>query len=187
MDPIEELKTEHEAVRLTLKILNRIRLEIEETGRVAEPAHLEQLFDFFSVFVDKCHHGKEEDLLFPALEALGVSRQGGPIGVMLNEHQQGREHVVRMREALAHYMAGRAAEASTLAEHAEAYINLLNQHIDKENGVLFPIASRHLPSEKLAELKRGFDQIETDRIGSGKHEAFHRMLDKLEDAYLKTT
>ena len=53
MNPIEELKTEHEAVRLTLKILNRIRLEIDETGRVAEPEHMEQLFDFFSVFVDR--------------------------------------------------------------------------------------------------------------------------------------
>lgn len=186
MNPIEELKTEHEAVKLTLEVLDRIRLEIEETGGVADPAHLEQLFDFFSVFVDRCHHGKEEDLLFPALEAVGVSRQGGPIGVMLNEHQQGRDLVAQMKKALAQYKDGRSAEAETLAKHARAYIGLLNQHIDKENGVLFPIASQHLSSEKLAELKRGFDLIETDRIGSGKHEAFHRMLDMLKDAYLKT-
>lgn len=186
MNPIEELKTEHEAVRLTLKILNRMRLEIEEKGRVADPAHLELLFDFFSVFVDRCHHGKEEELLFPALEAVGVSRQGGPIGVMLQEHQQGREHVVQMKKALAQYMDGRSAAAATLAEHAKAYINLLSQHIDKENGVLFPIASRHLSSEKLAELKNGFDRIERDKIGSGRHEAFHRMLDMLKNAYLKT-
>jgi hemerythrin-like domain-containing protein len=53
----------------------------------------------------------------------------------------------------------------------------------KENGVLFPLASRHLPPRKLAELKAGFDRIETRRIGAGKHEAFHRMLQELEELY----
>lgn len=186
MNAIEELKTEHEAVRLTLRILNRIGLEIEKTGKVANPAHLEQLFEFFSLFVDRCHHGKEEDLLFPAMEAVGISRQGGPIGVMLDEHRQGREHVMKMKGALAQYMDGRPEAARTLLKHARAYGELLNYHIDKENDVLFPMAVRHLSETKLAQLKKGFDHIETDKIGPGKHEAFHRMLDVLEDMYLKT-
>ena len=49
------------------------------------PEHLDQLFEFFGVFVDRCHHGKEEALLFPALEAVGIGNNGGPIGVMLRE------------------------------------------------------------------------------------------------------
>jgi hemerythrin-like domain-containing protein len=34
--------------------------------------------EFLTVFVDKCHHGKEEEFLFPALEAAGIAREGGP-------------------------------------------------------------------------------------------------------------
>ena len=185
MNPIEELKTEHEAVRGTLKIMNCIILEIERTSEVTNPKHLEQLFDFFSVFVDRCHHGKEEDLLFPALEAIGVSRQGGPIGVMLNEHQKGREHVIAMKKALVQYSDCRTEAVDTLVKHARSYIELLSQHIDKENGVLFPIASQHLSSSKLIELQKGFDQIETERVGAGRHDAFHRMLEGLEDVYLQ--
>ena len=187
MSPIEELLTEHEAVRSALAILNNIKKQIEYTGKIAYPAHLTQLFNFFSVFVDRCHHGKEEELLFPALEAVGVSRKGGPIGVMLHEHQQGREYVKGMKELLLQYIDGQAGAALELAKHFQAYIDLLNHHIDKENGVLFPMASRHLSAAELNELKSGFDEIETQRIGAGKHEDFHRMLCELEGIYAKAS
>lgn len=61
---------------------------------------LEGIMEFLMVFVDKCHHGKEEDFLFPALEAAGVARDGGPIGVMLHEHERGRRHIADMKNAL---------------------------------------------------------------------------------------
>lgn len=186
MNAIKELLTEHEAVRMTLKILERITNEIDKTEKISEPKHLKQLFEFFSVFVDKCHHGKEEELLFPALETVGISRKGGPIGVMLNEHQQGRDLVAKMKSALSQYLNGDTGAAQKLKVSADAYIALLNLHIDKENNVLFPMAERHLSENKLAELKKGFDKIEKDKIGTGKHEEFHRMLDILEGVYLKT-
>ncbi len=186
MNPIEELKQEHEAVKLTLAILHRIRLTIETTGTIAEPAHLAQLIDFFSVFVDRCHHGKEEELLFPALAAAGVSTQGGPIGVMLKEHQLGREQVREMKLALDRYRAGDSNAARVLATHARTYIELLGQHIDKENEVLFVIAGRCLSSSQLNELTKGFDRIEAERIGAGKHEAYHRLLERLQEVYLET-
>jgi len=185
MNAIEELITEHKAVRMTLRILDRITKEIDKTEEISNPEHLKQLFEFFSVFVDKCHHGKEEELLFPAMESVGISHKGGPIGVMLNEHQQGRDLVAKMRHALSQYLNGDAGAIQKLKASAEEYIALLNLHIDKENNVLFPMAIQHLSDNKLAELKNGFDMLETDKIGTGKHEEFHRMLDMLERVYLK--
>ena len=95
MNAINELIAEHEAVRLTLDILKKIGQHIDATGKIADTEHVEQLFEFFATFVDRCHHGKEEELLFPALEQVGVSREGGPVGVMLNEHQQGRDEEIK--------------------------------------------------------------------------------------------
>jgi len=187
MNAIKELLTEHEAVKMTLRILNRINQEIDKTTKIPNPEHLKQLFEFFSVFVDKCHHGKEEELLFPALERVGVSRENGPIGVMLKEHQQGRDAVAEMKRALSQYLNGDAGAAQKLKRSADAYIALLNLHIDKENNVLFPMAVKHLSENKLAELKKGFDKIETEKIGTGKHEEFHRMLGMLQDVYLKNS
>jgi len=184
MNAIDELITEHEAVKTTLKVLDNISQEIGRSSKIPNIEHLEQLFEFFTVFVDTCHHGKEEELLFPAMEAVGISRESGPIGVMLSEHQQGRDLVSKMKQDLSAYVSGDANAAQAFKKHADAYVNLLNYHIEKENGVLFPMAMKHLSAQKLAEMKSGFDRIEIERIGEGKHEAFHRMLDELENTYL---
>jgi len=185
MNPIEELKEEHEAVLFSLRILERILLKIEHTGRVPDPAHLNGLFEFFGVFVDKCHHGKEEELLFPALEQAGISRDGGPIGVMLHEHQQGRDLVAKMKADLAGAVKKESGAAKGLISHGRDYIELLNQHIGKENQVLFPMAGRLLADKKVAQLEQGFETIEEEKIGEGKHEEFHRLLDALERIYVE--
>jgi hemerythrin-like domain-containing protein len=70
-------------------------------------------------------------------------------------------------------------------DHEGNYISLLDQHIEKENNVLFPLAEKQLSEGKLAELLKGFEMIETEKIGVGKHEEFHKMIDHLESAYLK--
>ncbi|MCB2147854.1 MAG: hemerythrin domain-containing protein [Deltaproteobacteria bacterium] len=184
MKPIEDLKMEHEAVKIILRVLDSICKEAEKSGELANPEHLEQLIEFFTTFVDRCHHGKEEELLFPALEEVGVSREGGPIGVMLKEHQQGRDAVAKMKASLVKYRDGDRKAVGDLVHHARAYITLLNQHIDKENNVLFVLADNNLSKEKQMELWEGFETIETQKIGPGKHEAFHQMIESLESIYL---
>lgn len=184
MNPIDELIAEHEAVKTTLKILKRIGEDVAETGKAANPEHYVQLLDFFITFVDRCHHSKEEELLFPALEEVGVSREGGPVGVMLKEHQQGRALVAEMKTALDQFKSGDKAAAQDLITHSNDYIMLLDFHIDKENNVLFPMAEKYLPKTKMVELKKGFDRIEEEKIGAGKHEYYHQMLDALEKEYL---
>ena len=184
MNAINELLSEHEAVRLTLIILKKIAQRIDETGRISDTEHVEQLFEFFSTFVDRCHHGKEEELLFPALEQVGISREGGPVGVMLKEHQQGRDLVAKMKNDLSRYRDGGDNAALNFKKHADAYIALLDFHIEKENNVLFPMAIKHLPENMLVEMKNGFDKIESEKIGVGKHEDFHQMLDALKRIYI---
>jgi hemerythrin-like domain-containing protein len=185
MKPMDELKMEHEAVRLTLRILEKIYLKMEQSEETVNPEHVDQLLEFFSVFVDKCHHGKEEELLFPALEQIGVRRDGGPIGVMLMEHQQGREFVRKMKEAFSEYTSRKAEAAVHFTREAKGYIALLDQHIAKENNVLFPLAEKQLPDAKQSELSNGFEMIEVQKIGIGRHEEFHKMLENLESVYLR--
>lgn len=184
MKAIQELRMEHDAVRLTLKVLDRICQEIELSGKLGKAQHVDHLLEFFTVFVDKCHHGKEEELLFPALEQIGVNRDNGPIGVMLREHQLGRESVQKMKTAFSQFKTGSVSAAVDFTRNARDYISLLDQHIEKENNVLFPLAEKQLSEAKLAELLKGFEKIEADKIGVGKHEEFHKMIDQLESAYL---
>ena len=82
MTPTEQLKEEHGGVKVMLGILGKI-CDRMESGKPVPVQHLEQILEFLMVFVDICHHGKEEEHLFPALKASGVPVEGGSIGRML--------------------------------------------------------------------------------------------------------
>jgi len=184
MKATEQLRSEHEGIKLMLQILEKVSRKLEsEEDVVAE--HLEKIIEFFRVFADKCHHGKEEDLLFPAMEAAGVPRESGPIGVMLLEHDKGRGYTKGMADAVAKYKAGDRKAAPVIASNARNYIALLTDHIEKENSVLFPMADAHLSAEKQESMLEEFEKVEIEKIGVGKHEEFHQLLDKLSAIYLK--
>lgn len=112
-----------------------------------------------------------------------MPRQGGPIGVMLYEHTQGRDYVRGMAEAVSAYRAGDAKAASRFAENARGYVPLLSQHIYKEDNILYPMADRFLSPQKQAELLEEFALVERERMGPGKHEEYHALLEELERIY----
>jgi hemerythrin-like domain-containing protein len=182
MKPTGQLKEEHGAVKVMLGILEGVCARME-AGRAVPVQHLELILEFLKVFVDTCHHAKEEDCLFPALEEAGVPREGGPIGVMLAEHEEGRARVRGMAAASRGYAAGEGGSAVVFAGHARAYVTLLLAHIDKEDNVLYPIADARLSEAQQAELAVAFGRIEEERVGQGRHEAFHKLLDRLDAEY----
>ena len=185
MGPIDELKKEHQAVLTALRILEEMASRGEGGVATESVQDIEQLLGFFKVFVDQCHHGKEEKLLFPALEKIGVSREGGPIGVMLSEHDLGRLNISGMQAALKNIRSGDNRAAGALKESAVAYIDLLRRHIEKEDNVLFHIAAAQFSDEILARLQIDFDRLEKEEIGPGGHEEYHAMLDRLAEKHLK--
>jgi hemerythrin-like domain-containing protein len=184
MKSTDELKKEHQGIELMLEILNAISRKMVGGDKIPVE-QFDDIIEFFKVFVDKCHHGKEEEFLFPALEAAGVLREGGPIGVMLTEHEQGRKLVAALKDAVENYRSGTNGAADSIRDISNQYTTLLTEHITKENTILFPMADTRLDSDKDTELFEAFEQLEQDRIGIGKHEAFHSLLNNLEKIYLK--
>lgn len=183
MQATEELVKEHEGIKLMLDILAAVAKRIEGGGAVPQK-DLDGIAEFLSIFADKCHHGKEEDFLFPALEQAGVTREGGPIGVMLAEHAEGRKIISRLKDAFDAYGTGRSTAGKEISVAANEYVSLLSQHIDKENGVLFPMAEGRINEADDARLVERFEELERQRIGQGKHEQFHAMLGRLKKVYL---
>ncbi|MDP2857785.1 MAG: hemerythrin domain-containing protein [Bacillota bacterium] len=179
MNATEVLKTEHRAIERMLAVLETAAQRLEQGQRV-RPDMLREAVDFVRNFADRCHHSKEEENLFPRLEARGVPREGGPIAVMLSEHEQGRAHVGAMAGAIDAYEGGDESAALTIAENARAYVELLREHIMKEDNVLFARADRVLSPADQQELEQRFEQIETEVMGPGVHERYHRLLDDLE-------
>ncbi len=184
MKPTAQLQEEHQAIKRMLRIAGKVSEKLE-SGEEINPEHLEQIVEFIRVFADRCHHGKEEDLLFVAMEEAGIPKEGGPIGVMLAEHDMGRGYVRGLSEAVTRYKAGERGVSPAIVENARNYIALLSQHIDKEDNILYPMADMHLTEDQQKALLEGFERVERERIGPGRHEAFHQLLDRLQELYLE--
>jgi hemerythrin-like domain-containing protein len=184
MKATQQLKDEHEGIRLMLNIMDNISTSIEN-GKELNINHFERILDFLKVFVDKCHHGKEEDILFPDLVVHGLPKEGGPIGVMLKEHQLGREHIKSISTAFNEYKSSDKPAITRIISGSRDYVELLRNHIEKENNILFIMADKALDESEQSKLFDDFEKLEIEKIGQGKHEEYHKLLKELKNIYLQ--
>lgn len=166
MSSTTELVHEHQVIESVLTALAGGVRHASETGRLDVP-WLRSIVAFSRQFIDRCHHGKEEGCLFPCLERRGIPREGGPIGVMLAEHDAGRELVRRIADALDGYERG-AATLEDVFVPCRAYVDLLTQHIAKENTILFPMGEMVLAAGDDDANRRCFAAKE-EAVGPGGH------------------
>ena len=174
---IDDLKHEHEAILSSLETLD-VMVDRATKGAQLSPEDVRGFIGFLKEFADKCHHGKEEGILFPTLVQAGVPERGGPIGVMLTEHTEGRRLIKDMEDAAAGALA-----AERFARAAQEYADLLRAHIQKENNVLFPAAERVLSPDALERISGRFEEHEEKVIGHGRHEELHALLKELKRKY----
>ncbi len=151
MDAIEQLMQEHRTIEQVLEALVGFAEEAIRT-RSTDRAELSRFVTFLREFADARHHAKEEGVLFQAMAAHGFPTRGGPIAVMLHEHDQGRG-LVRALAALAEGGGPWGDDQlAALGEASRSYAALLRAHIQKEDSVLYPMAEHHVPPEALEEV-----------------------------------
>ena len=163
-----------------LDILSRAGDRLEK-GENVDPELYPEAVDFLKNFADKCHHGKEEQLLFKKMMERGVSGEVGPIAVMMREHQDGRAHVQNIDKLSKGKMS--KATKDGLIKSSRAYVDLLSKHIQKEDNILYPLANQVLDGEDQKELEKGFEEIEEKVMGPGVHEKYHRMIEEWSARY----
>jgi hemerythrin-like domain-containing protein len=83
------------------------------------------------------HFLMEETVLFPTFEDISGMRQG-PTQVMRMEHQQIRNLLARMSDAVTRM------DRDEILEVGETLLILMQQHNMKEEGILYPMVDQHL-------------------------------------------
>jgi hemerythrin-like domain-containing protein len=182
MTATEQLRHEHEAMTLALSILEKLCQRLAD-GEEVNTEHFGQVLEFTQVFADQCHHGKEEEFLFPALEAAGIPEAGGLFSVM-SEHEQCRVLIRQLAACWQKHRSGDRAAAAAVIASARNYSAFLHAHIFEENNVLFPMAEARLSADIQRRLLEQFERLEIECIGAGRHEQFHKTLDFLKQTYL---
>jgi hemerythrin-like domain-containing protein len=172
-----DLIKEHDAILHVLHIMDKMISPGNTRPDSVKLRYGKEVVHFLKVFADKCHHGKEESYLFWELVDRGVRNEGGPIGVMLQEHKLARGFIAGMNISV---------ESRSIAgfnSNAIKYRDLLRNHIANENKMLFVIADRLLDEAAQDALFEKFEKHEKDVIGHGVHKEMYSMIDRWSDEF----
>jgi hemerythrin-like domain-containing protein len=180
MKPTEDLIREHKSIKVMLRVMKNLADNVSE-GKGTDTDDLSEIIRFLRVFADQCHHGKEENALFPALVDAGLPQNTGPLAVMYDDHAIGRQYIRDIEKALADFLDGQPD--LPIAEGLIKYVNHLHGHILKEDSFLFPMADRMLNADRQTALNIQFEKIEKEVIGHGIHEHFEALLKRLNNKY----
>ena len=175
----EDLMHEHDGILFGLKILEKMTDMLQESKKV-EINDLGEMVNFLRLFADKCHHGKEEGLMFPAMEKAGIPNEKGPIGQMLQEHNEGRKYIAEMGVSTDNGI----LQENSFIQAATSYICLMRAHINKENTILFPLGNKMIPMDEQKQLINQFEEFEEEVMGKGIHEKLHELLHNFDAKYL---
>jgi hemerythrin-like domain-containing protein len=146
-NPTDILREEHDKV---LGVLDKLEKDLEDKDVKTSEDDIRRLEEEF----DKHSLNKEEKVLFPKIEKF-IPREGGPTGMMIMEHQDVVESIKNFKEAI------KKGNFEELNESGSHIINLLRQHIDKENNILFMMANMHLDETQKKSILEKFEEIDS--------------------------
>lgn len=175
------LRDEHRWILKVAGVMEKILSREPEAGLDLDA--MEDCVSFVRLFADACHHGQEEDLLFPELEALGMPRNAGPLAVMLHEHEMGRSYARAMVKALPGARKGAEEDRKILVNAANGYIQLIRGHIHKEDNVLFNMADHVVVGPACKKLCDAYGVVCQRRFEGRTKEELQEMAERLMETY----
>lgn len=177
------LMEEHRVIEKALDALEGWTAKLGAGSEADDKAELARFVSFIQGFADAYHHGKEEDILFVAMNQHGFPSHAGPVAVMLHEHELGRSHVRALGELARQTTAWSDDDLATLGSNVREFSGLLRQHIRKEDQILYPMADARLPAPVKQEMFRQFQAFEERQTRSGERQRLRELADALVEAH----
>jgi hemerythrin-like domain-containing protein len=172
----EILEAEHRVIEKVVAAARELNTRFE-AGQKPDVDLLRRIVDFMRVYADQCHHGKEEQLLFPALGRLGVPVEGCPLGALTGEHIRGRSLVASLAEGTDLLAAGDEQGLEKIKKGLSGIVSLYPNHIWKEDFLLFPMTNKVMGADEQKAMHQPFLDVD-ERIGK---EALQRCRDFAEE------
>jgi hemerythrin-like domain-containing protein len=162
VNPTESLRKDHALIEKMINALKIMSTLLQKGTTIPKPI-LDQTIDFSTNFTNQCHHGKEEESLFPTLEKNGMPKEGGPIARMLFEHEITKNLTNSIIKSTEVYLS--TGQTGALIEDIEKYVEHVTLHLSKENQRLFVMADMIL-ADKQEALSNDLTNIEKSKLNS---------------------
>ena len=155
---IGPLMIEHRLIEKMIKVMMH-QLDHVQAGNNVDSSLIETITDFIRAYADRCHHGKEEDILFRELAKKVISPEHRRIMEQLvEEHAQGRKITKTLLEANQKYKQGDKKALSVITDCLHSLVTFYPKHIEKEDKHFFlPIMAYFTKKEKDAMLAEGYE------------------------------
>tara|TARA_Y100000590_G_scaffold444260_1_gene574804 strand:- start:2900 stop:3454 length:555 start_codon:yes stop_codon:yes gene_type:complete len=156
----ESLRKDHKLIEKVLQALDATIKLLKDGKKIPEQILLPTI-DFTQNFTDVCHHGKEEEVLFPALEKTGMPTHMGPIRMMLLDHERTKQIAEKIEEASKKYL--ETEDSVDLILALEVYVEHVTEHLWKENNRLFMMAEVRL-NHATKDVDKKLGEIEEKKL-----------------------
>jgi hemerythrin-like domain-containing protein len=177
MSSTESLRKDHALIEKMIESLKTIS-SLLNNGKQIPESILDQAIDFSLNFTNACHHGKEEESLFPTLEKKGMPREGGPIARMLYEHEVTNSLSDKIVESAKHYV--NSGDHEGLVKYIDEYVQHVSLHLSKENQRLFVMADIMLGGQESL-VNESLAKVEQDKLNKlGKsHTHYEKLIENM--------
>lgn len=185
MNGIMLMVEEHKYIKRMLGVIRKASYGIMN-GAAIDYDDFAKMIDFVRSYADAHHHGKEEKMLFNRMvdEMGGAAEKLVRFG-MLVEHDMGRLHMKDLEEALQKVKDGDDEAKIDVVANAVSYANLLNRHIDKEDGLVYPFAEKGLEKATLDKINEECEVFEKTMEEKNVQKRYVELLEELENKYVK--
>ncbi|OQX15682.1 MAG: hypothetical protein BWK76_12815 [Desulfobulbaceae bacterium A2] len=173
------LVAEHELIERAMAVLKK-NLDQVMQGH-PDFLQMRRAVDFLLEFGDKVHNTKEERFLFPRMRERGIPAEGGPIGVMLLEHDMERRLLAGMQGLLGGLSAADEESRRRFVQDGLEYLKVRAEHIWKENDILYAMGRQVLGPEDAAFLVEEFARLDQESYGPGARAKFQQMVKEAEE------
>jgi len=177
-DFIHELRHDHRVIQQVVAGMSAVA-DLLDSDKQIDPSVLSDLVQFLRVFADQCHHEKEEQHLFPLLEAKANVSTRRELESLEREHRSAKQLVGQLEKVAAVYVHNPAAVRYRVIDLLQQLVELYPAHIWKEDFLLFPLAQQTLSQNEQQDLKEKFGDVERE-VGEDVHAGFEMLARKLE-------
>jgi len=141
------------------------RLSSPSPRRPIDPAYVDVVVDFFATFADRCHHGKEEDILFHDLATKTMEPAHKKLmSELIQEHEWARNTVRRLRAANVSVAVGNTESMRDVQHLLRDLVAFYPGHIRKEEREFFRDAMAYLSDEEKDAMIRRFTELDATLI-----------------------
>lgn len=176
MMPIGPLMKEHRLIERMVRLMERELRRISEKNR-ADPGFIDVAVDFIRTYADRCHHGKEEDILFRDLAKKQLSAEHKRImNELLEEHVLARKTTGRLVSAKESYVQGAAHALSGIVDSMQDLVEFYPAHIEKEDKHFFVPCMGYFSDQEQSDMLQEFWEFDRQLI----HDKYKMTVESLE-------